>query len=45
MMDDGLSNLQVLAEQTDGIAVLNTNDLRTGMTKIANDLSSHYVLG
>jgi VWFA-related protein len=45
MLDDGLSNLQVLAEQTDGIAVLNTNDLRTGMTKIANDLSSHYVLG
>ena len=44
-MDDGLSNLQTLAEQTDGIAVLNTNDLRTGMTKIANDLSSHYVLG
>jgi VWFA-related protein len=45
MLDDGLSNLQTLAEQTDGIAVLNTNDLRTGMTKIANDLSSHYVLG
>ena len=45
MMDDGLSNLQVLAEQTDGIAVLNTNDMRAGMTSIANDLSSHYVLG
>jgi VWFA-related protein len=45
MMDDGLSNLQVLAEQTDGMAVLNTNDMRTGMTAIANDLSSHYVLG
>ena len=45
MMDDGLSNLQVLAEQTDGIAVLNTNDIRTGMMKIANDFSSHYVLG
>jgi VWFA-related protein len=45
MLDDGMANLQVLAEQTDGIAVLNTNDLRAGMTKIANDLSSHYVLG
>lgn len=45
MMDDGLSNLQVLAEQTDGIAVINTNDMRKGMTAIANDLTSHYVLG
>jgi VWFA-related protein len=45
LMNEGLSNLQTLAEQTDGIAVLNTNDLRAGMTSIANDLSSHYVLG
>jgi VWFA-related protein len=45
MMVQGTSNLAVLAEQTDGIPVLATNDLRGGMAKIADDLSSHYVLG
>ena len=45
MMVEGTSNLAVLAEQTDGISVLATNDLRGGMAKIADDLSSHYVLG
>ena len=45
LMRNGTSNLKVLAEQTDGIAVLATNDLRAGMAKIAEDLSSHYVLG
>lgn len=39
------SNLRTLAEQTDGIAVLDTNDLRSGLGKVAEDLSSHYVLG
>ena len=45
MLVQGTSNLAVLAEETDGIAVLATNDLRGGMAKIADDLSSHYVLG
>ena len=45
MLDPGYSNLQVLAEQTDGVAVVGTNDLRGGMSKIADDLSSHYLLG
>jgi len=45
MMIEGTSNLAVLAEQTDGISVLATNDLRGGMARIADDLSSHYVLG
>jgi len=40
-----ISNLRVLAEETDGIAVADTNDLRTGMKRISADLSSHYVLG
>jgi VWFA-related protein len=44
-MNNAVSNLRVLAEQTDGIAVLDTNDLRGGMKKISDDLSSHYVLG
>ena len=42
---EGVSNLRVLAQQTDGISVLETNDLRTGLGRIADDLSSHYVLG
>jgi VWFA-related protein len=45
MMREAISNLQVLAEQTDGIAVLQSNDLRAGLGKVAEDLSSHYVLG
>ena len=44
-MLEGTSNLVTLAEQTDGLSIVATNDLRTGMTKIADDLSSHYVLG
>jgi VWFA-related protein len=45
LFNSGVSNLQVLAEQTDGLAVLGTNDLRAGLGKVADDLSSHYVLG
>ena len=45
LMNNGTSNLRVLADETDGIAVIATNDLRSGLTKIAEDLSSHYVLG
>ena len=44
-MLEGTSNLVTLAEQTDGISLIASNDLRTGMAKIAADLSSHYVLG
>lgn len=45
LLSQGTSNLQALAEQTDGVPVLASNDLRTGLSKIAADLSSHYVLG
>ena len=45
LMLEGTSNLVTLAEQTDGISLVASNDLRTGMAKIAADLSSHYVLG
>jgi VWFA-related protein len=45
LMREDISNLQVLAEQTDGLAVLQSNDLRAGLGKVADDLSSHYVLG
>jgi VWFA-related protein len=34
-----------LANETDGIAVVETNDLNTGMRRIADDLSAYYLLG
>jgi VWFA-related protein len=34
-----------LADETDGIAVVNTNDLNTGIKRIADDLAAYYVLG
>lgn len=40
-----LDNLRTLAENTDGIAIQNSNDLDKGMRRIANDLSSYYLLG
>jgi VWFA-related protein len=40
-----LDALRTLAENTDGMAVLNNNDLDIGLKRIANDLSSYYLLG
>ena len=34
-----------LADETDGIAVVNTNDLNTGIKRIADDFAAYYVLG
>lgn len=38
-------DLVALANETDGIAIVNTNDLNGGMKKIADDLAAYYVLG
>jgi VWFA-related protein len=38
-------SLVSLANDTDGIAVVNTNDLAAGMKRIADDLAAYYVLG
>jgi VWFA-related protein len=38
-------NLRELAASTDGLAVVDTNDLERGMKRIAADLSSYYLLG
>jgi VWFA-related protein len=40
--DEGLITL---ANETDGIAIVNTNDLSGGMKKIADDLGAYYLLG
>src|SRR5579872_113302 len=34
-----------LAENTDGIAVVNTNDVRKGVRRIAADVQAYYILG
>ena len=34
-----------LANETDGIAIVDTNDLSGGMKRIADDLAAYYVLG
>ncbi len=38
-------SMRSLADGTDGIAVMNTNDLDTGLRKISDDLTSYYLLG
>jgi VWFA-related protein len=36
--------LKTLAENTDGLAIVNTNDLKTGMRRIVDDVSAYYLL-
>ena len=38
-------SLRTLAENTDGIAVIDTTDLATGMRRIVDDMSAYYLLG
>jgi VWFA-related protein len=40
-----VASLRTLAEMTDGLAVVNTNDLVGGARRIVNDLSTYYLLG
>jgi VWFA-related protein len=40
-----LEVLHTLAEGTDGMAVVNTNDLERGLRRMTDDLSSYYLLG
>ena len=44
-LTDRVQNLRTLAENTDGIAVVDTNDLRGGLRKVVNDVSAYYLLG
>src|SRR4051794_2662033 len=38
-------SLRVLAENTDGLAIVNSNNLAAGMKRIVDDLSAYYLLG
>ncbi len=40
-----LDSLRELAANTDGMAVLNNNDIDTGLRKVVGDLTSYYLLG
>ncbi len=44
-LDAGLDNLRMLAENTDGRAVINRNDLAKGMQQIIRDSSGYYLIG
>lgn len=39
------SDLRRLADDTGGIAVVNSNDLKAGLKKIVNDMPAYYLLG
>ena len=38
-------SLRTMADQTDGIAVISTNDLNVGLRRVSTDLSSYYLIG
>lgn len=40
-----IDSLRTLALETDGTALVNTNDIDGGLARIADDLSSYYLLG
>ena len=42
---DRVAALRTLADNTDGLAVVNTNDLAGGVTRLLSDLTSYYLLG
>jgi VWFA-related protein len=37
--------LQTLAENTDGRAIVNTNDIKGGLLRVVDDLSGYYLIG
>lgn len=45
LIRERVDNLLTLAEQTDGMAVVDTNALDRGMARIVDDLTSYYLLG
>ncbi len=44
-LQDRLTSLRTLAGATDGIAVVNSNDIERGVARVVADLSSYYLLG
>lgn len=44
-LQNRLDSLRTLASATDGIAVLNSNDIDKGLKRVVDDLTSYYLLG
>src|SRR4051812_23785542 len=40
-----IDSLRTLAENTDGLAIVNSNNLAGGLKRVVDDLSSYYLLG
>ncbi len=40
-----IDSLRTLGEATDGLAIVNSNDLARGLKRVVDDLSSYYLLG
>ena len=45
MLGESIDTLRVLADNTDGRAIVNRNDLASGMKQIMRDASGYYLLG
>jgi hypothetical protein len=45
MLAGRLTSLRTLAEATDGLAIVDSNDLSGGLRRVVADLSSYYLLG
>jgi VWFA-related protein len=45
MLTSRIESLRTLAANTDGVAVVSTNNLREGLKRISDDLTSYYLLG
>ena len=45
MLQSRIESLQTLAGATDGMAVVNSNDIEKGLRRMADDLTSYYLLG
>jgi VWFA-related protein len=45
MLGTRLASLRTLAESTDGLAIVNDNNLAGRLTRVVDDLSSYYLLG
>jgi len=45
MLSTTTDTLRILSDETDGRAIVNTNDLETGLRQIVRDSSAYYLLG
>ena len=45
MLRGRLNSLRTLAEATDGLAIVDSNNLAGGLKKVVDALSSYYLLG